>query len=113
VITRLAAVTKHETTMDDGKPLLLSIRERDGALVLSFVKSREGLWAEGTGAICVKDAQLEVHFAAGKLIVGPAAHWAMRLALAHASSFTLTRVGEARMKIATKGWSGMFSARDD
>ena len=102
-----------ETTMSDGKPLILSIRERDGALLLTFVKSREGLWAEGTGMICERDSRLEARFAPGKMVVGPAAHWAMRLALRGAPSFTLVRTGATSMSIATRGWSGVFSARGD
>ena len=41
-----------ETTMGDGKPLLVSISERQGVLALEFTKTREGLWAESTGVIC-------------------------------------------------------------
>lgn len=102
-----------EITMTDGKPLLLSIHERDGDLLLTFVKSREGLWAEGMGMVCEVDTRLEMRFAPGKMVVGPAAHWAMRLALRGAPSFTLTRTGTTSMKIATRGWSGVFSARED
>src|SRR5712664_4093259 len=48
----------HETTMDDGKPLVLSILERDGALFLEFVKTDEGLWAESAGTLCLNGADL-------------------------------------------------------
>jgi hypothetical protein len=37
----------------------------------------------------------------------------MRLALRGAPSFTLVRTGAGRMSIATRGWSGAFSARGD
>jgi len=103
----------HETTMTDGKPLLLTIREHEGSLLLTFVKSREGLWAEGAGVLCEHDSRLEVRFTSGRMVVGPAAHWAMRMALRGAPSFTLTRTGATSMRIATRGWSGVFSARGD
>lgn len=38
--------------MDDGKPLLLTIMEKDGLLFLRLVKSGEGLWAEGACTVC-------------------------------------------------------------
>ncbi|APV50197.1 hypothetical protein BWI17_11175 [Betaproteobacteria bacterium GR16-43] len=99
-----------ETTMDDGKPLVMSIIERDGVLFLSLVKTKEGLWAEGASTICVKGTDLEATFAAERMSLGAAAHWAMRYSMANGAEFTLTRVGATRMKIATAGWSAMFSA---
>ena len=99
-----------ETTMDDRKPLVMSILERDGLLFLSIVKTQEGLWAEGVGTICVKGSELEARFAPERMSIGAAAHWAMRFSLANGADFTLTRIGTARMKIATPGWSAMFSA---
>jgi hypothetical protein len=41
-----------ETSMSDGKPLVLSIEEKKGKLHIQFVKEKEGLWAESTGQIC-------------------------------------------------------------
>ncbi len=38
--------------MGDGKPLVVSILERNGALFLEFIKTREGLWAQSEGRIC-------------------------------------------------------------
>jgi hypothetical protein len=97
-----------ETTMDDGKPLVMSILERDGLLILSFAKTDEGLWAEGIGAICANGSKLEARFPPEKTSFGPAAHWAMRYSLAGAANFTLTRMGATRMRIDTLGWTGVF-----
>lgn len=98
-----------ETTMTDGKPLALSIAERDGALFISFVKSQEGLWAEGMGAICASGSNLEARFLPGMLAVGSSAHWAMRYSLTHGTPFSFLRLGASRMKVATIGWSGTFA----
>lgn len=38
--------------MEDGKPLLVSIHEKKGALFLEFIKTQEGLSAESVGVIC-------------------------------------------------------------
>ena len=102
----------HETAMNDGKPLVVSISEKDGALVLEFVKTGEGLWAESTGAICRSGAGLEARFAAGQARLGPAANWVLRGALAGGGTFRLTRVGPAELRIATTGWSSSFAPRD-
>lgn len=99
-----------ETSMDDGKPLVMSILERDGALFLSFVKSHEGLWAEGEGAICTEGKRIEARFSPGKMIAGPAAHWAMRYSLRHGAHFSITRLDVQRIRISTAGWSGTFAA---
>ena len=96
--------------MDDDKPLVLSIAERDGSLFLSFVKTEEGLWAEGPGAICATAGALQAQFAHDKLSIGPAAHWAMAYTLSTGVDFSLTRVTRTRLRIGTVGWSGVFAA---
>lgn len=98
--------------MDDGRPLVLSILEREGSLFLRFVKTEEGLWAEGVIAICAKGPALEARFTPERLRVGPAAHWAMRLVLANGADFTMTRPGGSQLRLATTGWSGTFVPRD-
>jgi hypothetical protein len=70
-----------ETTMGDGKPLVVSISERQGVLALEFTKTREGLWAESTGVICPSGVDLEIRVfpradspgAGGKLAHAPIA----------------------------------------
>lgn len=37
--------------MDDGKPLVVTVVEKEGSLWLEFIKTREGLWVQSTGAI--------------------------------------------------------------
>jgi hypothetical protein len=102
----------HETTMDDGKPLVLSILERNGSLVLEFVKTGEGRWAESASIVCLKaGADLEARFAQGQVRLGPAANWAMQYTLANGGKFTLTKLGAEQLRIATTGWSGTFSSR--
>lgn len=99
-----------ETTMADGKPLRVAISESQGALFVIFIKAREGLWAESAGRICKAGADLEVRFASGQIRLGPAANWMLRAVLGQGGSFTLTRLGADRLRIATTGWSGEFVA---
>jgi hypothetical protein len=102
----------HETTMDDGKPLVLSILEKNGSLVLEFMKTGEGLWAESACVVCRKGTDLEARFAEGQARLGPAASWAMRLTLGGGGQFTLTKLGFEQLRIVTTGWSGTFTSRD-
>jgi hypothetical protein len=98
-----------ETTMSDGKPLLVSIVEKEGALSLQFIKTSEGLWAQAAGVLCKAGSDFEVRFAAEQVRVGPAAHWVLRFALGGGGKFTLTTLGANQLRIATNGWSGTFS----
>jgi hypothetical protein len=101
----------HEITMDDDKPLVLSIVERDGTLILEFVKTGDGLWAASACAVCMKGEDLEARFSAEDVRLGPAASWTTRLTFVNGGQFTLTRLGAERLRIATTGWSGTFSSR--
>ncbi len=98
-----------ETTMDDGKPLVMSIVESNGSLVLGFTKTGEGLWAESFGVICRSGAKLEARFSEEQIRLGPAAGWLLRRALKSGGKFTLTKLGSDQLRIATRGWSGKFS----
>lgn len=100
-----------ETGMDDGKPLVVSMRENNGALFLEFVKTQEGLWAESAGEVCPAGADFETRFTAEQIRLGPAAGWALRYALGGGGKFTLTQLGADRLRIAASGWSGVFSPR--
>lgn len=68
-----------EISMDDGKPLVVSIVERNGALSLEFIKTGEGLWAEISGAICKTGADLELRTTKEQVSLGPAANWMLGL----------------------------------
>jgi hypothetical protein len=103
-----ATLQWEETSMNDGKPLVVSIFESKGALVLEFVKTKEGLWAEGTGAICGSGADLEINFGKDQLRMGPASGWLLRSLLGQGGKFTLTRLGAEQLRIATSSWSGTF-----
>jgi hypothetical protein len=98
-----------ETTMTDQKPLVVSILERNSTLSLEFVKTSEGLWAESTGVVCSQGADLQIRFTAGQIRVGPAANWFLRSALGQGGKFTLTKFDSGQLRIATSGWSGIFS----
>lgn len=100
-----------EISMDDGRPLLLTFLEQEGSLFLRFVKTDEGLWAEGAVAICAKGSELEARVAPRKMRLGPAAHWTMHYVAASGVDFTFTRPGATRVKLETTGWSGTFSPR--
>lgn len=99
-----------ETSMDDGKPLVLSIRERNGSLFVVFTKTHEGLWAEGTSIVCRKGLGYDVRIAADQIRVGPAANWLIQYTLSSGGLFTLTRLGAEQLQVATPGWSGKFLA---
>lgn len=98
-----------ESTMSDAQPLVVSVLEKEGALALEFVKTGQGLWAQGSGVICGHESELHIDFAAGQLRMGPAAHWVLRLALANGGKFTLKRRAGGQLHIATSGWSGDFA----
>jgi hypothetical protein len=98
-----------ETTMNDGKPLLMSIVQNNGALFLEFTKTGEGLWAESPGVICRSGADLEARFSGKQIRLGSAASWMLRYALRNGGKFTLTQLGPAQLRIATSSWSGVFS----
>lgn len=98
-----------ETSMDDGKPLRMSIMEKEGSLWLEFVKTREGLWAQSTGVICRSGHDFETRFGPEQIRLGPAANWILRLALSSGGKFTLTKLGADKLRIAGGGWLGTFS----
>lgn len=100
-----------ETSMDDGNPLVVSIRENNGYLFLEFIKTREGLWAESAGVICKIGTDLEARFTGEQIRLGPAANWVLRYALGKGGKFTLTKFGSEQLRIATSGWSGNFSPK--
>lgn len=97
-----------ETTMDDGKPLKVSITEKNGVMSVAFDKTGKGLWADITGRICQTDKALEICFNAGQIRFGPAASWILRYVLSDGGRFTLTRISAQELQVATTGWSGMF-----
>jgi hypothetical protein len=101
-------LTWEETSMDDGKPLLVTILEKEGSLWLEFIKTREGLWAQSAGVICRAGQDFETRFGPDQIHLGPAANWVLRLALANGGKFTLTKLGADRLRIAGGGWSGTF-----
>ncbi len=103
-----ASLQWEEISMNDGKPLVVSIFESKGALVLEFVKTKEGLWAQGNGAVCGNGANLEISFDKDQLRMGPASGWLLRSLLAQGGKFTLTRLGADQLRIAASGWSGIF-----
>ncbi|MDP2784949.1 MAG: hypothetical protein Q8O38_10220, partial [Sulfurimicrobium sp.] len=100
-----------EATMDDGKPLVVSILEKNGSLFLEFIKTREGLWAESAGVICKTGTDLETRFTGEQIRLGPAAGWVLRYTLRNGGKFTLTKLGAGQLRIATSGWGGIFSPR--
>lgn len=100
-----------ETSMTDGKPLVVSIMEKDGSILLEFVKTGEGLWAQGTAAICQSNADLEARMKPGRVRLGPAAHWILRHSIGQGGTFVLSRLATGQLSIATPGWQGVFSPR--
>lgn len=97
-----------ESSMDDSKPLVVTVVEKEGALWLEFIKTREGLWVQSTGVICRVGLDFETHFNPEKIRFGPAANWVLRVALANGGKFTLNRLGTNKLRITGGGWSGTF-----
>jgi len=102
------ALKWEETTMDDGKPLRVSISEKKGVLSVEFVKTTKGLWADIFGEICRTDKDIEIRFTAEQIRFGSAASWILRYALSNGGKFTLTKIGDKQLQVATTGWSGIF-----
>jgi hypothetical protein len=98
-----------ETSMRDGRPLLVTLDERQGGLFISFVKSGEGLWAEGVAVLCRAGDRMEARFSQDTLRVGPAAHWVLRRALEAGAAIRLRRVNAQELRIGTLGWTGSFA----
>ena len=101
-----------ETTMNDGKPLVVTIFEKSGALSVEFIKTRQGLCAQSFGVVCKTDVDLEIRFTGEQIHFGPAAGWILRSALGHGGKFTLTRLEPKKLSISTTGWSGVFNQSD-
>lgn len=97
-----------EASMDDGKPMVVSIFEHNGILQLQFIKTGEGLWAEISGVICKNGHDLEARLSKEQITVGPAAHWMFGLAIANGAVFTLRRRLSNQLQIETQGWRGSF-----
>lgn len=97
-----------ETSMSDGKPLVVAIAEREDMLFLEFIKTREGLWAEGQAKVCGSGARFEARLRRGGVRLGPAAHWILRQSLGQGATFVLSRLPGGQLSIATPGWSGLF-----
>ena len=106
-----AVPTRHwaEVSMDDGRPLLITLAESGDALRLEFVKTGVGLWAEVSGVVCATGKDLELRVAREQIRFGPASHWSVQLMLANGGVFVLRRDVADRLHIETAGWSGRFA----
>jgi len=97
-----------EVSMDDSKPLVVSIVERNGSLSIEFVKTGEGLWAEVSGSICNTGIDFQLRMTKEQIHFGAAAPWMLRLALADGGVFTLRLHEPNQLLIKTEGWLGRF-----
>ena len=97
-----------EVSMDDSKPLVVSIVERNGSLSIEFVKTGEGPWAEVSGAICNTGIDFQLRMTKEQIHLGAAAPWMLRLALADGGIFTLRLHEPNQLLIKTEGWLGRF-----
>lgn len=61
------------------------------------------------GRVCREGAGFDVLIAAEHIRLGPAAGWLVQLALSGGARFTLARPAPTQLRLATTGWSGMFS----
>lgn len=97
-----------EVSMDDGKPLVVSIQDFGGRLRLEFQKTGEGLWAEMSARVCKSGTGLEARVTKEQIHLGPAANWMLRFALANGGVFMLRQRSRYQLQIAAHGWSGRF-----
>lgn len=97
-----------ETGMRDARPLMVTLDDRQGALFISFVKTGEGLLAEGPARVCRDEERIEARFLRETLQLGAAASWMLRNALQAGAAVSLHRVGPGRLRIGTFGWNGDF-----
>lgn len=97
-----------ETTANDGKPLIMNLTEKEDKLFLSFVKTKEGLWASGTANICKEDKIIKAIITEKQINLGQAAPWIMRMSMKSGATFELTMIRPKVLKISTFGWSGEF-----
>lgn len=97
-----------ETSMRDARPLVVTLDERTGGLFISFVKTGEGVWAEGPAVLCRVGERLEARFDPARLRVGPATGWMLRRALENGAAIAMRRVAAQELRIGSLGWSGRF-----
>ncbi len=97
-----------ESSMDDGKPLRVSIIEGNGMLLLEFIKPGEGMWVKISGLICKVGSDLEIRLSKEQVTLGTSANWMLRLALANRGVFTLRRDLAHELQIKASGWNGRF-----
>lgn len=97
-----------ETTADDGKPLNVIIVEKEGSLFLTFEKTKEGLWANGTADICLTDDEIVASISKEQIKLGDKAPWPIKMSMKSGAKFTLKMLKPRVLKISTFGWSGEF-----
>lgn len=97
-----------ETSMSDGKPLQVSILEKNENLFLEFTKAREGLWMESTALICKTGTRIEARFTETQIRFGSASTWLLRQALSGGGKLTLVMLDDHKLQISTRGWNGNF-----
>lgn len=107
------ALKWEETTMDDGKPLVVTLFEKNGGLSVEFTKTTKGLWAHISGVVCKTNKSIEIRFTAEQIHFGPAASWVLRYVLGNGGKFTLTKTNGKQLQVTTAGWSGMFAPVKD
>ncbi len=97
-----------ETSADDGKPLVVTLSERDAKVHLEFDKTKEGLWASGGADICKIDGKVVAHITKDHIKLGKAAHWVVKMSMSGGAKFTLAYLAPNSLHISTFGWKGDF-----
>jgi hypothetical protein len=97
-----------ETGMSDARPLLVTLEDRQAGLFISFVKTGEGLLAEGPAQVCPRADRLEARLRPEGLQLGAAASPMLKVALRSGVGVGLQRTAPGRLRIGTLGWSGDF-----
>ena len=97
-----------ETSMTDGKPLVLNFSDGPEGLRLHMHKTGEGLWASGPARVCRRGTVLEARLSAA--VHGPAAPWLLRRMAGESPVFVLHRAQPGELTVSTPGWRGTFVA---
>ena len=97
-----------ETTADDGKPLQITVSEKEGKLYMVFNKTNEGIWAEGPAQVCESEGSLKLRVTGKMIKLGSAAPWPIRFTMSGGANLGLKFKAADKLHVSTTGWSGDF-----
>jgi hypothetical protein len=97
-----------ETTADDGKPLVITVKEQNSKLYFTFDKTKEGIWAEGPAQICHEDDEMVLKVSGKDIKLGTEAPWPLRISMSGGTKLRLKFKDTENLHVSATGWSGDF-----